>query len=449
MYNATELSSMSARTDDGYLLKLKDISKVFPGIKALSGVDLTLRAGEILAVVGENGAGKSTLMKVIGGVYQPDGGQILIDGEVVEIPNVQRASEFRIAFVHQELNLSDNLDIAANVYLGREPKVPYVFGLVDRKRIYQDTRNILQKVNLSADPRLLVRDLSIGSQQMVEIARALSLDARILIMDEPTSSLSQTETDKLFSVLREIRDRGVGVIYISHRLGEVKALADRVTVLRDGKNAGELQRHEIDPDRIIRCMVGRDTEKYYGLEHASSDDKRFEIREFTTSQYPNESVDLTVHSGEILVLAGLIGAGRTELLHAIFGIDEAVTGSVCLDGERVSIRNPRDAIRTGIGLVPEDRKQHGLILEMALEDNITLPGLPLYQKAGLMDFTAMTSISRKMIKELSIRAHSIQQVVETLSGGNQQNVVLAKWLALNPKVLLLDEPTRGIDVVAK
>lgn len=431
------------------LLELGGISKVFPGVRALSAVDLVLDRGEILAVVGENGAGKSTLMKVIGGVHQPDNGEIRIAGDEVTIPNVQKAAALGIAFVHQELNLSDNLDVAENVYLGREPRLHGIPALIDRKKLYEDTRRVLDRVGLPIDPRALVRELSIGSQQMIEIARALSVNARILIMDEPTSSLSATETENLFAVLHELRRQGVGIIYISHRLGEVKELADRVTVLRDGKNAGELSRHEIDANRIIKCMVGRDIEKYYDLTHSPSTEECFRLEGFVTARFPKELVNLVVHGGEILVLAGLIGAGRTELLHAVFGIEEAVAGAIRLDGARLTIRNAREAIRAGIGLVPEDRNQNGLILEMALDENITLPGLPRYQKIGLMDFRAMSRISREMVKSLSIRSHGVQQIVETLSGGNQQKAVLAKWLSLDPKVLLLDEPTRGIDVVAK
>ncbi len=432
-----------------HLLELRAISKVFPGVRALSDVDLALDRGEILAVVGENGAGKSTLMKITGGVYQPDNGEIRVDGEVVTVPNVQRAAALGIAFVHQELNLSDNLDVAENVYLGREPRIHGIPGLIDRRKLYDETRQVLGRVSLDIDPKTIVHDLSIGSQQMIEIARALSMNARILIMDEPTSSLSATETENLFTVLHELRRQGVGIIYISHRLGEVKEIADRVTVLRDGKNAGELSRQETDAERIIKCMVGRDIEKYYDLNHTPSTNELFRLEGIITERFPKEKVSLTVNGGEILVLAGLIGAGRTELLHAVFGIEEAVAGSVWLDGKRLSIRTAWEAIHAGIGLVPEDRKQNGLILEMALDENITLPGLPRYQRIGFMDFREMARVSEDMVRRLSIRSHSVQQIVETLSGGNQQKAVLAKWLSLNPKVLLLDEPTRGIDVVAK
>lgn len=431
------------------ILEMRGISKYFPGVYALHDVDLILRKGEVLALIGENGAGKSTLMKIIGGVHQQDAGRILLDGNEVIIDSVHRAMELGIAFVHQELNLSPNLTIAENVFLGREPRLKPFKSFIDKKKLHENTKKILQKINLNCDPQTPVRDMTIGAQQMVEIARALSIDARIIIMDEPTSSLSQNETEQLFQVIKELRNQGVSVIYISHRLGEVKEVADQVTVLRDGTVSGHLDIREINKDRMIKLMVGRDVDKFYHLVHEPSSVEIFEVRNFVTAVHPNKKVSFVIHKGEILVLAGLVGAGRTELAHALMGIDEALEGDVFLEGKKLTIKSPRNAIRSGIGLVPEDRKQHGLILKMAVEENITLACLDQYQKAKLIQFDETKKVAESLVKQLDVRLRSIYQEVESLSGGNQQKVVLAKWLSLNPKVLLLDEPTRGIDVVAK
>lgn len=431
------------------LLEMQGITKFFPGVKALDTVNIELNQGEILAVIGENGAGKSTLMNILGGIYQPDAGAIILDGENVLIDSVHTATDLGIAFVHQELNLSDNLDVAANVFLGREPREKNIFRLVDRRSIYEKTENILKRIGMDCSPRTLVRDLTIGAQQMIEIAKALSIHARILIMDEPTSSLSQNETEQLFKVIKELQSQGVSIIYISHRLGEVKEVADRVTVLRDGQVSGHLKREEINHDTMIRLMVGRDIEKFYHHEHAVSKTSVFEVRDFLVTGQANKPINFAIHAGEILVLAGLVGAGRTELAHALFGIDASLGGTILLGGKPIKIKSSQDAIRAGIALVPEDRKLHGLVIEMEVEENITLAGLNHYQRMKLILFDQVKSIANNMVKKLDVRLRSIDQIVDSLSGGNQQKVVLAKWLSLNPKVLLMDEPTRGIDVVAK
>lgn len=431
------------------LLEMRGITKFFPGVKALDNVHIELNQGEILAVIGENGAGKSTLVNILGGIYHPDAGTIILDGKEVKIDSVHTATNLGVAFVHQELNLSDNLDVAANVFLGREPRGVNVLRLIDRRSIYEETEKILTRIDMDCSPRTLVRDLTIGAQQMVEIAKALSINARILIMDEPTSSLSQREATQLFKVIKELQSQGVSIIYISHRLGEVKEVADRVTVLRDGYISGQLSLEEISHDKMIRLMVGRDIEKFYHHKHEVSTTPVFEVRDFLVPGQPNKPVNFTVHAGEILVLAGLVGAGRTELAHALFGIDDPLGGTILLDGKPIKINRPQDAIQAGIVLTPEDRKLHGLVVEMAVEENITLAGLNRYQKIKMILFDRVKSIANDMVKKLDIRLRSIDQVVESLSGGNQQKVVLAKWLSLNPKVLLMDEPTRGIDVVAK
>jgi ribose transport system ATP-binding protein len=431
------------------LLEMRGITKYFPGIKALDHVDFDLNRSEILAVIGENGAGKSTLVKVLGGIHLPEMGTIRLDGQEVVIDSVQTANRLGISFVHQELNLSDNLDIATNVFLGREPREKGFLRLIDRKKLYRDTEEVLQRIDMNYSPHLLVSDLTIGGQQMIEIAKALSIEARILIMDEPTSSLSRGETERLFRVIQELKSQGVSVIYISHRLGEVKEVADRVTVLRDGRVSGHLAKEEVSHERMVKLMVGRDIEKFYHHEHEASRKPVFEVRDLAIQEHPKERLSFTVHEGEIVVLAGLVGAGRTELAHALFGIVKPLGGQILLDDRPIVIGSPRDAMRAGIILVPEDRKLHGLIMEMAVETNITLASLDRYQKMKMIQFDEVRKVAKDMVSRLDVRLRSIDQLVESLSGGNQQKVVLAKWLCLNPRVLLLDEPTRGIDVVAK
>ena len=431
------------------LLEMRGITKFFPGVRALNDVDLELNRGEILAIIGENGAGKSTLVKILGGIYYPDAGKIILDGKEVVVDSVQTATNLGIAFVHQELNLSDNLDVGSNIFLGREPRKKNFFNLINQEKIYKDTEEILKRIDMRCSPYILLRDMAIGSQQMVEIAKSLSISAKILIMDEPTSSLSGHETVQLFKVLKELRSQGVSIIYISHRLGEVKEIADRVMVLRDGVVSGHLSREEISHDNMVRLMVGRDVEKFYRRKHVITKKPVFEVKDFIVPSKPNKRINFNIYKGEVLVLAGLVGAGRTEIAHALFGIDKPLSGKILLDGKTLKINNPQDAIQAGIGLVPEDRNLNGLIVEMAVEENITLVGLNHYQKMKMIQFKMVRSIAREMVKKLDIRLRNIYQAVETLSGGNQQKVVLAKWLSLKPKVMLLDEPARGIDVVAK
>jgi ribose transport system ATP-binding protein len=428
------------------ILEVRGMRKRFPGVLALDDVHLTLHAGEVLAVIGENGAGKSTLMKVLAGELDADAGEVRIDGRAVAIGSVTQAVRLGIALIHQELNLADNLDVAANVYLGREPRR---WGLIDRKRIYWDTKAILKRVGLECSPRETLSGLSIGRQQMVEICKALSTNARILIMDEPSSSLTQHETEQLFRVVRDLKREGVSVVYISHRLGEVKEVADRVLVLRDGRNAGELRQDEIDHERMVQLMVGRDIAQYYSREEHAGEEAVFRVQDLRLPGRRQFPLSFEIKAGEIVGFAGLVGAGRTELARALFGIDRALSGKVFLDGRELRIRNPRHAIRAGLALVPEDRKLQGLIIEMALRENISLAGLYRMHAAWLVRRRREQELAAEMIGRLDIRTPSAEQVVEYLSGGNQQKVVLAKWLALNPRVLLLDEPTRGVDVGAK
>lgn len=429
------------------ILEMQKITKRFPGVVALDAVDFAIFPGETVALAGENGAGKSTLMKILGGVYQPDEGEIFIQGNKVEIGSVSDASENGIGFVHQELNVFDNLTVAENVFLGREPRK---FGfLVDREKINADTEIYLKRLGLNISPKTPLIELSIAQQQMVEIAKALSLNARILIMDEPTSSLTLTETERLLSVIKGLREQGVSIIYISHRLGEIKEIADRVVVLRDGRNAGELAHEQINHEAIVKLMVGRDIERFYKPANVSNENSAIEINNLKTRRYPHKSISFAVKKGEILGFAGLVGAGRSEAAQAIFGVDAPVSGTVSIDGKNIKINSARDAIKSGIYLIPEDRRNSGLILDVPVRENVTLPSLSRYASAGLVNKSAEGKISKEMCEKLNVKTPSIETRAGNLSGGNQQKVVLAKWLSLAPRLLIFDEPTRGIDVGAK
>ena len=428
------------------LLQVRDVSKGFPGVRALRAVSLNVGAGEVVAVIGENGAGKSTLMKILAGVQQPDAGQILWDGQPVQINSVQRAMDLGIVLIHQELNLADNLTAGANIYLGREPRR---FGLIDRRRIEAGARDVMGRVGLDCAPNTVVRSLPIGRQQMVEIAKALSANARLLIMDEPTSSLTAHEAEQLFRVVRDLRSRGISVVYISHRLGEVKELADRVVVLRDGQNAGELPRGQIVHDKMVRMMVGRDVSQFYPHRPHEPGAVALEVEALRTPAHPRHEVSFSVRAGEIVGMAGLVGAGRTEVLQTLFGVTPAQGGRVRVAGVEALPRHPWEAIRAGLALVPEDRKQQGLILEMAVRENIGLASVGRLAWLGFLNRAAERETAARMITQLGVKTPGDRQRVQFLSGGNQQKVVLAKWLAMRPRVLLLDEPTRGIDVGAK
>lgn len=429
------------------LLEAREISKQFPGVRALDRVSLTVTPGEVVALIGENGAGKSTLLKILAGVESQESGELRVDGVPVRFRGVDDALARGIALIHQELNLADNLDIAGNVFLGREPRR---FGLLDIGRMHREAATWLRMVGLDIDPATPLASLSIGRQQLVEIAKALSTNARLLIMDEPTSSLSTNEAERLFAVVKDLRRRSVSVIWISHRLGEVKELADRVVVLRDGKNAGEISdRAEIDHDRMIRMMVGRDIDRLARRPSHPAGDIVLSATALRTSANPSHALDFHVRAGEIVGIAGLVGAGRTELLTTLFGVTPAVAGTVSMSGRVVTPRSPIQAIRAGIALVPEDRKHQGLVLDMTVRDNMSLVTLGRDSHAGFVDTQAERRLASEMIPALAIKTPSAAQLVKLLSGGNQQKVVLAKWLAMKPELLLLDEPTRGIDVGAK
>ena len=429
------------------ILEVKGITKRFPGVTALNTVHLTLYPGEVLAVIGENGAGKSTLMKILAGVQMQDDGEICVQGSPTLIDSCRKATDLGISLIHQELNLADNLSVGANIFLGREPRK---LGFIHSKQIKKGAEHALSQVGLNISADTLVRSLSIGQQQLVEIAKALSTKARVLIMDEPTSSLSTGEAERLFAVVKELRSRGVGIIYISHRLAEVSELADRVLVLRDGENAGHLMQHEINHDAMVQLMVGRDVSKYYARQSHPIGDVVLEARDLITPTWPQHRLNFKLHRGEIVGISGLVGAGRTELLRVLFGVDEALSGQLLINGVRADLKSPRDAINAGLALVPEERKEKGLIIDMTVKENVSLAGLWRNSfPGGGLNREKETTDTNAMIDQLRIKTPSDEQVVRYLSGGNQQKVVLGKWLTMQPDILLMDEPTRGIDIGAK
>jgi ribose transport system ATP-binding protein len=436
-------------TDKKPLLKMLGIEKRFPGVKALDQVDFDVYPGEIVALIGENGAGKSTLMNILGGVFQPDAGTIKIDGQIVLIRNVSDAIRQGIAFIHQELNILDNLSIAGNIFLGREPTSFGFLKLINRRRMRAATEPYLQQLGLNLSADALLNRMSIAQQQMVEVAKALSLDARLLIMDEPTSSLTLSETKRLFEVMKQLRSKGASIIYISHRLAEVGECADRVVGLRDGRNAGSIDSDHITHDSMVRLMIGRKIEDYFVAPKTQANDRYFCVKEFVTQKYPHNEIAFEASRGEILGFAGLVGAGRTEMAHAIFGVEPAVKGSISLAGKELHIRCAADAVENGIFLAPEDRRKSGLVTDMTFRENVTLPDLDSYATFGLIQRKRETEISSKQCEKLRVKLASVETLVKNLSGGNQQKVVLAKWLSLKPKVMIFDEPTRGIDVGSK
>ena len=433
---------------------MEGISKRFPGVVALDNVSLSVGAGEIVALIGENGAGKSTLMKILGGAIARDGGSVVINGKPVEIASPREASALGIEFIHQELSVLDNLDIAANIFLRREPTKAGFLKLIDRKRTYSEADALLRKLGLNLSSRTPLSRLSIAQQQLVEIARALGAGARIIIMDEPTSSLTLTETRRLLELCKELRAENVSIIYISHRMHEVEEIADRAVVLRDGKNAGSLERSEITHERMVRMMVGRDLKDFFkgGAGNGAKpkqEGEGFIVRRLRTLRYPKHTISFNVAPGEVLGFAGLVGAGRSEVARAIFGVEETIETEVALDGKTLRIDDPQDAIRHGIYLVPEDRRLSGLIVDFNVRENISLPNLESYSSAKLINRAKESKAALEACKAINIKTPTPEMRAANLSGGNQQKVVLAKWLTFRPRVLIFDEPTRGIDVGAK
>jgi ribose transport system ATP-binding protein len=434
-------------TDPPPLLAVHGVTKRFAGVTALQDVSLHLIAGEVLALMGENGAGKSSLVKILAGSLTPEAGSIQIDGETVAVPSVSAAKKLGIALIHQELMLAPNLDIVGNLFLGRETRRG-PWGTLDRHAMYAAAEAWLAQVGLNFPPDTLVADLNTGQMQLVEIAKALSVNARILIMDEPTSSLARDDINRLLTMVDTLRRAGMGIIYISHRIEEVMRIADRIVVLRDGKFAGELPVAEANHDRIVSLMVGRELKSWYPPRTHVPGDVVLEVNSLHVIGAP-EGVSFTARRGEILGFAGLVGAGRTELMKALFGIDASLGGSVLLDGRPYRARRPADAIARGIAFVPEDRKLHGLVLSMSVAENVSLPGIAGYRPRWLLQRGTERRVTDEQVLKLRIKTPGIGARVNRLSGGTQQKVVLGKWLAMHPKLLILDEPTRGIDVGAK
>ena len=431
------------------LLELEGIGKSFPGVRALDGVSLCLARGEVLGLVGENGAGKSTLGRILAGIQSADAGVVRLEGEVVSFDSVRAALDRGVVLIHQELNLAENLDAAANVLLGRELRRGWLPGGIDFEAERREAARWMAAVGLDVDPRTIVEELPIGQRQLIEVAKALSVDARVLIMDEPTSSLSEPEVERLFEVVRSIAARGVSVIYISHRLREIEELCDRVLVLRDGRSVGELGAGEISRAALIPLMVGREITSLRGGAAVEPGEAVLEVRGLRGAVHAEPGVDLLVRAGEIVGLAGLVGAGRSELLATVFGVEPALGGSVLVCGVPMGLGDPRAAMDAGVALVPEDRKQQGLVMEMSVRENTTLATIARDASAGFMDTEREVVRTADAIERLAIKTPSAEQEVRLLSGGNQQKVVIGRWLAMEPRVLLMDEPTRGVDVGAK
>jgi ribose transport system ATP-binding protein len=426
---------------------MRGICKRFSGVVALDNVNLSVGQGEVVALCGENGAGKSTLMKILGGVHQPDAGEIIVDGHPVRVPGVADAIRLGVAFIHQELNVLGNLDVAGNVFLGREPR--NAFGLVNSKKIHADAEPFIRRLGLDVSTRTRLDRLSIAQQQMVEIAKALSLNARLIIMDEPTSSLTLAETTRLLDLVCDLSKQGVSVIYISHRLGEIEQCADRVVVLRDGKNAGELGPDEATHDKVVNLMIGREIKNHYIQSDAPRTPGFFKVRNASSSLYPRKTVSFDAARGEILGFAGLVGAGRSEIARAIAGMDHCPAKKITLEGRTISITSPRDAIEHGIYLVPENRRTEGLIVEMSVRENVSLPSLKSFSRFGLISRKREGDAAKREVDSLRIKTPNVEARVLNLSGGNQQKVVLGKWFRMDPRVMIFDEPTRGIDVGAR
>lgn len=432
------------------LVLMEGIDKSFPGVQALRNCRFELFPGEIHALVGENGAGKSTLMKILTGVFQKDAGRILYKGKEVKIPNPRAAQELGISIVHQELNLMPHLTVAQNIFIGREPRKKGFSVFLDEDEMIRRSQELLNMLHMPLDPRAKVRDLTVAKQQMVEIAKALSFNAEVLIMDEPTATLSEAEVEELFRILKKLRDRGMGIVYISHRLEELQEIADRVTVLRDGQYIGTLDIREATIDRIISMMVGRNIyETAHRGEGRTSAEVVLEVRGLSRGR-EIRNVSFVLRKGEILGLAGLVGAGRTEVARAIFGADPVESGEIYVRGVKVRIKSPADAIRHGIAYLSEDRRRYGLMLGLDVESNMVLPSMQDFLRLRtFVDRKRAQNRCKEYVDRLRIKTPSLAQKVKNLSGGNQQKVIVAKWLMKNCDILIFDEPTRGIDVGAK
>ena len=431
------------------LIRMEGIEKRFPGVHALNQCHFELRAGEVHALVGENGAGKSTLMKIIGGIYHKDAGHIYLNGGEVEIQNPRQAQHLGISIIHQELNLMPHLTVAQNIYIGREPRGKVNF-VVDDKTTNKQADGLFEMLSLDLDPDTKVSDLTVAKQQMIEIAKALSFNAKILIMDEPTAALTDSEIEDLFTIIRQLRQNGVGIVHISHRLEELKLIADRVTVMRDGRMIDTLLTEEASIDKIISLMVGRIIfESAPEIPENPSEEVVLEVRNLNLGKALRK-VNFNLKKGEILGFAGLMGAGRTDVARAIFGADKIDSGEIFINGKQVQIKNPKDAVASGIGYLSEDRKRYGLALGMDVKENIVMASMKRFIRwHSWMDFKKAASRAGEMVEALNIKTPNLEQKIKFLSGGNQQKVVMGKWLTADTNILIFDEPTRGIDVGAK
>ena len=437
--------------DSEVVLRMGGISKAFPGVQALRDVDFEAAAGQVVALVGENGAGKSTLMKILSGVYRRDAGRIFLRGREVEIQSPRHAQQLGIAIIYQEFNLTPNQSAAANIFVSREPRQRgpgRLLNFDDRRLMEQEAQQLLERVGARVLATALIRDLSVAQQQMVEVAKALAVDARIIIMDEPTSALGEDEVETLFQIIGALREQGIAIVFISHRMEEVFRIADKVVVLRDGQRVGSMLIGATSPDEIIQQMVGRELTEMLHKEVAKIGEPLLEVRGLTRRGVIHD-VSFTLRRGEILGFAGLVGAGRTETARLIFGADRRDAGTILANGQPVRIDSPVDAVAAGIGFVPENRGTQGLVLKLPVLENIVLPTLGHHARLGWLDQRGLRNTAQDYVGKLNIRTPHLQQKAMFLSGGNQQKVVVAKWLAAQPKVLIMDEPTRGIDVAAK
>lgn len=428
------------------VLQMNNITKIFPGVKALDDVSIDLHKGEVLGILGENGAGKSTLIKILAGNYIKDSGEIYIDGKLYEIKGPAEAMSSGIRVIYQELNTLNNLTVAENIFIG-EQIVSGPFKRVDWKAMNRKAQELLAALNVNLDPNAIIGDLTVSEKQIVEIAKAISKDAKILVMDEPTAALSEEETQSLFSIIRTLKSKGVSIIYISHRLKEIFAITDRVTVLRDGKKVGSLATRETSENRLVEMMVGRDIKDMYPKREIQPGDVVMEVKNLTADGFID--ISFKVRKGEILGIFGLLGSGRTSLVKALFGANKIKSGHIIINGKSLNIKNPQVARNEKIGLVPLDRKAEGLALMMGVKENITLANISELGKSFLIAREQERKKAGKWVEEIGIRTPSVDQEVSSLSGGNQQKVVLAKWLESGSKIIILNEPTRGIDVGAK
>lgn len=425
-------------------MEMRGISKFFPGVKALDNVNFNIQSSKVHALVGENGAGKTTLMNILGGVFSPDNGNIFINGKEIDINSPHKSQEIGISFIHQELSLVQELNVSQNIFLGREISK----GFLNSGIMVKKAEKILKRLALDIDVKKLVKNLNAGEQQLVEIARALSIEAWVIIMDEPTSALSEDEKHQLFGFIKQLKRQGIAIIYITHHMPEIFEIADEVTVLRDGKHIGTFYIKDVDEANVVKMMIGRDVERFFDRKRTNPGKVILEVKKLTKAGKFND-VSFIIREGEVVGLYGLRGAGSTEIARCIFGLDRYDKGEIFLDGKKPNIKSPLDGIKAGVGFVPEDRHEEGIIELMTVKENLSQPLLPWINNFGWIKKKEESNIAEKSVSSLGIKVTSTDQVVNTLSGGNQQKVSLGKWLAKDSKLLILDEPTKGIDVGAK